>query len=161
MMRMTTGLLLALLLPFAAAAQAPVAKSQYEVNRQLVETERQAIVAANLPLTEAEADTFWPVYREYRNAVADIDGKAFDLVMDYAKMYNAGSLSDADGIRIMESAMDLDKKRSSERDKAWRKVKKILPGAKAARYMQIENKLDAIRRVEFAREIPLVEPGAE
>ena len=48
-----------------------------------------------------------------------------------------------------------------ERDKAWKKVKKTLPGAKAARYMQIENKLDAIRRVEFAREIPLVEPGTE
>ena len=113
MTRIIASLLLAVLLPFAASAQEPVAKSQYEVNRQLVETERQAIVAANLPLTEAEADQFWPVYRAYRNAVADLDGKAFDLIMDYAKLYNAGTLSDEEGVRLMETSLQLNKKRLS------------------------------------------------
>ena len=161
MIKKTASVLLAMLLPFAALAQdAPAVKSQYEVNRQVVETERQAIVAANLPLTEAEADAFWPVYREYRNAVAGLDEKAFSIVMSYAKLYNAGTLKDMDGISLMNDALEVDNKRLDERNKAWAKVQKVLPGAKAARYMQIESKLDAIRRFEFAREIPLIEPSA-
>jgi hypothetical protein len=59
MIKKTASVLLAILLPLAAVAQdAPAVKSQYELNRQVVETERQAIVAANVPLTEAEADAF-------------------------------------------------------------------------------------------------------
>ena len=161
MMKKTASVLLAILLPFAAVAQdAPAVKSQYEVNRQVVETERQAIVAANLPLNDAEADAFWPVYREYRNSVADLDEKAFSIVMSYAKLYNAGTMSDMDGISLMDDAIAIEGKRQQERTKVWKKVQQALPGAKAARYMQIESKLDSIRRFELAREIPLIEPPA-
>lgn len=161
MIKKTAGVLLAILLPLTAVAQdAPALKSQYEVNRQVVETERQAIVAANLPLTEAEADAFWPVYREYRNAVAGLDEQGFSVVMSYAKLYNAGTLTDMDGTSLMDDAIAIEAKRVEERTKAWKKVQKVLPGVKAARYMQIENKLDAIRRFELAREIPLIEPAA-
>jgi hypothetical protein len=80
--------------------------------------------------------------------------------MSYAKLYNAGTLTDMDGISLMDDAIAIEQKRVEERTKAWKKVQKVLPGAKAARYMQIESKLDAIRRFEFAREIPLIEPPA-
>ena len=34
--------------------------------RSLTEAQRQATMAANVVLTEAEATKFWPIYREYR-----------------------------------------------------------------------------------------------
>lgn len=160
MNRRFPAIVLAFLLPLAAVAQAPVAKSQYELNRQVVETNRQAIVAANLPLTEAEAEAFWPVYRKYRNSVAEMDSKAFDLIMEYARLYNAEGVTDEAGLRLTQAAIDNDRARQRAREQQWRDVQKVLPGAKAARYMQIEGKLDAIRRAELVKEIPLVEPAA-
>ena len=160
MMKKIATSLLAVLLPLAAAAQEPVSKSQYELDMQGVETERQAIVAANLPLTDAEAEAFWPAYRRYRDAVADLNRKSFDLIMEYAQLYNAGGVTDEAGQRLTQAAIDNDRARLQAREKQWREVLEVLPGAKAARYMQIENKLDALRRAELTREIPLLEPAS-
>jgi hypothetical protein len=38
----------------------------------------------------------------------------------------------------------------------WKKFTKILPASKAARYYQLENKLDAVIDVELADQIPLI-----
>lgn len=161
MNRTFAALALALLMPVAAGAQAPVAKSQYEQDMQVVETERQAFVAANLPLTDAESEAFWPVYRAYRASVADLNRQAFDLIMEYAELYNGDGVTDEAGLRLSQAAIDNDRARLEARAKQWHDVQKILPGAKVALYMQIENKLDAVRRAELARVIPLVEPGAD
>src|SRR5262249_54283115 len=41
-----------------------------QIARSLTEASRQATVVANLPLTSAQANAFWPVYRQYRADVA-------------------------------------------------------------------------------------------
>ena len=38
----------------------------------------------------------------------------------------------------------------------WKKFSKILPTRKAARYYQLENKLDAVVDVDLADQIPLI-----
>ena len=42
-------------------------------------------------------------------------------------------------------------------EKHFKELLKVLPARKAARYMQIENKIDAVMRYETAKVIPLVQ----
>ena len=70
MRRSTTLLALAafLAIPAAASAQA----TDLAVTRQQIQADRQAIVAQNLPLTEAQATAFWPLYQAYRAEVVKL-----------------------------------------------------------------------------------------
>jgi hypothetical protein len=36
-----------------------------ELSRQIIKTQKQAIVAESMNLTEEEAQAFWPVYKDY------------------------------------------------------------------------------------------------
>ena len=77
MIRISTasGLMLILWASLACAEEAPLPPTDgaYErdvqIARNLTEQSRQATVAANLPLTEAQGNAFWPVYLKYREDV--------------------------------------------------------------------------------------------
>ena len=43
------------------------------------------------------------------------------------------------------------------RERHFKEASKVLPGIKAARYVQIENKIQAIQRYETAKAIPLAQ----
>ena len=46
---------------------------EIELVRSMVQVERQSVVAEAMVLTDQEATAFWPVYNEYRAAVARIN----------------------------------------------------------------------------------------
>jgi len=89
--RLMRGAAAALLL--AAPVQAHV-RSEVELTRQQIQTDRQAIVAAGLPLMEQQAAAFWPVYREYRAALNPIGDRQVALIAEFAEKF--GSMTDAD-----------------------------------------------------------------
>ena len=46
--------------------------TQIELVREAARTDRQRVVAAGMKFTADESEAFWPLYREYRNAVAKV-----------------------------------------------------------------------------------------
>jgi hypothetical protein len=152
-----------LLLAALAAAEplVPVARAQkvdqwtqiQQIQADL-KADRQAVVAANLPLTEAESKTFWPVYKEYRTEVERLGDRTAKLIASYAKAY--ASMTDAQADTFFTEWMAIERERAAVRDKYVPKVRSVLPVSKAARFFQIENKLDAIVNVALGSEIPLI-----
>ena len=62
---MKTYLILVLLV--AVLTVPAVAQSdEIELTRSVIEKQRQAIIAKNMELTEAESAEFWPAFRSYR-----------------------------------------------------------------------------------------------
>jgi hypothetical protein len=55
--------------------------------RKNVRTQKKQIIAENLELTEAEAQTFWPVYDQYAAELAKIYDTEIALLKDYAENY--------------------------------------------------------------------------
>jgi len=130
--------------------------SEIEVARSDMQADRQAIVAANLPLTEAEAAAFWPLYREYRGEVAKIGDRSVQLITDYAKAYIDGSLTDVQATELTRDFLKQQKAAIELKEKYFERFGKILSGKSTARFYQIENKLDAVVAVGIADQIPLV-----
>jgi hypothetical protein len=151
-MRRVFGILvmLALAAPAAAVAQD---RSELEATRQQLHADRQAIVAANLPLSETQATAFWPLYREYRAEFATLGDRTVAMLTKYGEKY--GSMTDADADAILKEYFAIQADKQKIQTKYVSRFKKILPSTLVTRYYQIENKLDAIINYELAAEIPL------
>ena len=119
-----------------------------------LKADRQAVVAANLPLSDGESKAFWPVYKQYRGEVEKVGERTVKLIAAYAANYE--TMDDAKADAFFKESLAIDNDRLAVRQKYVPKVRAVLPAQKAARFFQIENKLDAIVNVTLASEIPLV-----
>jgi len=153
------GIAFAVLAPLTApafAAQEISVDQQIQMARSLTEAQRQATMAANLTLSDAESQKFWPIYRDYRNEVAGINDKMVALLKDFADNYE--SMSNSKAKSITDGYLQIEKQRIELKTKYVDKYAKVLSAVQTARVLQIENKLDALVEVGLAKSIPLVQP---
>ena len=123
--------------------------------RASARADRKALVAKNLPLTEEEAKAFWPVYDKCRKSLDASHGKVNRAMTDYA---SAGDkMTDENAKRIISEVLAGESQETRARNTCFRDVAKVLPGKKAARYFQIENKILALFRFDAAVAVPLVD----
>lgn len=140
---------LACSLPVAAQTQSDIAMSRAEL-----QAERQAIVTANLDLTDGEALAFWPLYRDYRVDMARVGDRLVKLITDYAAKRD--TLTDAEAATMLDEMLSIQSDELSVKKKFQRVFGKVLSPKKVARFYQIENKIDALIRVQIADVVPLV-----
>jgi Spy/CpxP family protein refolding chaperone len=137
----------------AAAAQMVTAKDQLEVTRQAVESQRRILVSGALPLTDAEADAFWPLYDAYEKERRPLDERANKLVADF--LAGAATLTDAQAKAMVEEALQIEEGRVRVRRTSFARLVKAIPARKVARFFQIDSKLDTVVRADVAKQIPL------
>jgi hypothetical protein len=51
--------------------------------RSDLRSQRKQVVAANMTLTDTEAEKFWPTYDQYVSELAKINGAKYDLIKEY------------------------------------------------------------------------------
>jgi hypothetical protein len=161
--RMIALALAALTLSFAAQAQVNPAFSDLtqatEEARTIVQTERKLIVSQGLTLTAEEANAFWPVYDRYMAEMKEVGNLRVKVITDYAASYD--NLTDATAKQLIADLLKYQENALKVRKSYVGKFRKVLPEVKLARFLQLENKLDAITDFALARNIPLVpEKGA-
>lgn len=145
---------------FAAApayAEQAAVNSNAQILIDKVKADKKLLVAANLNLTEAEAKAFWPVYDGYQRELNGLNEQMGKLIQTYAEAYNSRSLTDDSAKKLLEQQLSLEEAEVRARKACAAKVNKVLPGIKAARYMQVENKIRAAIRYQAADVIPLAE----
>ncbi len=137
----------------SAGTVAAQARTSIEVTRADIQADRQAIVAGNLPLSEAEAASFWPVYREYRAEMDKVGDKAVKTITDYATNYD--TLTDEQASKLVSDSMEVQKAGMKVKEKYLPKFNQVLSGKSVMRFYQIENKLDTIVMMNLVAQIPL------
>lgn len=156
-MKTLTGIALTALtagVAFSTPAAAQV-RSEIELTRQQIQTERQALVAAGMELTDEQAAKFWPVYREYRAELAPIGDRQVELIMGYADRY--GSVDDDYAQEMLNEFLNIKQAQLEVLRKYVPKFLAALPAVKVARFYQIENKLDAVVAFDLAASIPVLQ----
>ncbi len=146
--------LLGLLISSSALAQQ--AREQVELSRSIIQTERQIIVASNMGLTEQEAEDFWPVFKDFQEALRRVSDRRADLILELAKEFN--SLSGEKAQEMLKDYLNIQAERTKVKQKFVGSFNKVLPPKKVVRYFQIESKLDSVIDYELAARIPLVRP---
>lgn len=119
-----------------------------------IQADRQAVTALNLKLTDAEGVAFWPVYREYRGELAKGGDRLQKLIQDFARVYDTATAEQAKP--MVDEMMAIQRAQLTVKETFLPKFRKVLPEVKVARFLQIENKFDAIIRLGLANDIPLI-----
>jgi hypothetical protein len=127
--------------------------SDIELTRAAIQVRRQAIVTAAMDLESKEAEVFWPLYREYRLAMATVNDRFVKLVVGYLDSHD--TLTDEGATKILDEYLSIDRARNDVKRKYVSRFGKRLPARKVARFFQVDNKLDAVINAELARLIPL------
>jgi hypothetical protein len=146
-----------LVVAFAAAARAGDAdEASMEILRDTIQSNKKALVAVNLTLTDAEARSFWPIYDRYQADLSAVQDRLLRIIDDYAT--NFGSMTDEKANQLVDDYLAAERDRAEVRQKYRDPLAKVLPGRKLMRFYQIENKIHAVLRYELAKTIPVVEP---
>jgi hypothetical protein len=145
------------LLAVPAYAQDKSADINMQILRDKIKADKKAVVAANMQLSDAEAKTFWPLYDQYQIDLKAINERLARLVLAYADAYNAGPVPDAVAKKLLDESIRIDESEVNLRREYAVRLSRVIPAAKAARYLQIESKIRAAIRYELAANIPLVE----
>ena len=152
------AMMLALPAPAMAQATAPkTGTTNMEILAQKIRADKKLVVASNLSLTTAEGTAFWPVYDAYQTDLQQINQRIAAVVQAYADAYNKGPIGDDAAKKLLNESVAIDEAEMKLRSGLVPKVMAVLPGSKAARYIQIENKIRALVRYELAAGIPLVD----
>jgi len=156
MTRLVTACAIVAGLAASAMAQTP-ATNNMEILRQKVKADKKLVVAANLMLTDAEGTAFWPVYEAYQKDLQQINQRMAAVIESYASAYNKGPVANDVAKKLLDESVAIDDAEVKAKSALVPKVMGVLPAAKAARYIQIENKIRAAIRYELAAGIPLVQ----
>ncbi|MGI9343941.1 MAG: hypothetical protein ACR2QV_13965 [Gammaproteobacteria bacterium] len=140
-----------LLLPGVASAQQE--RDLIEVLRSQIKTDRQAVVALNMELSEKQGEAFWPVYREYQEKRDELLDRRVALLIEFRD--NQIGMTAEQAEQILKDAIDLEDKLNDLKHNYRADFQKVLGPRHTLRYYQIENKLDAAINFELANVVPL------
>jgi len=148
--------LAAIAVPVMSHAQATQSvKTDEQILYKQVMTDKRAVFAQNLQLTDSESRAFWPIYDEYEAKVKKVDDQFIALVDDYAAKF--GTITDADATAMLKKKMDLEKEREALKQTYTKKVAKALPPIKALRYAQVETRVNNAIRNDVYTLIPIAQ----
>jgi rubrerythrin len=136
----------------AGAQDKPV--DSLEALRERARTDKKAVVASVIDLTESEARAFWPVYNAYQSDMNGHYDRVLAFIDAYAKAYD--TMTDETAAKLLNRFLTLERDHVALLNSYVPRFRKVLPAKKVARLYQIENKLRAIVNYELAREIPFV-----
>ena len=151
------ALTVALAPPAFAQNQNTPASTDMQSLAQKIKADKKLVVAANMHLTEDEAKGFWPVYDAYQKELEAINKRLANVILSYADAYKKGAVPNDAARKLLDDAIAVEAAELTLKRAYLPKLDKVLPGAKVARYIQIENKIRAVVRYELADGIPLVD----
>jgi hypothetical protein len=124
--------------------------------RKDIRSQKKQVIAANLPLTDAEAQKFWPVYDEFTEQLVMINNDKYALIKEYAQNYN--NMTDAQADNWTQRLLAVDANAAALRQKYWKKFSQVLPAKKTALYEQVERRAQLLIDLQLSSQIPLVQP---
>lgn len=143
---------------FAQQAAAPPGVSDQDIRllRKDLRSAQKQIIAANMPLTDIEAQKFWPVYDQYTAEKVKINDNKLSILKDYAA--NFANLTDNQAQTLVNKWAEADQSAYQLRTNYIAKFQKVLPGKKAALFFQLDRRIGVLMDLQLASQIPLVEP---
>jgi hypothetical protein len=158
----TVTLLLALLLGGAALAQvngsAAHATSEMQQARALLNTGREDIIREEIRLSDDESAAFWPLYKRYQADLQIVRDRYADLLTSYLDAYRAGTVSEEMADLIIDDYLQIQVDILNIKKEYLSDFRKALPARKAARFYQLENKMELGLESQLSMIIPLIDP---
>jgi hypothetical protein len=121
--------------------------------RQAVKNDKRAFVESVMKLDAAEAKRFWPIYDTYQRSLDSMGRRR--VVAVQGLMFRDKPITNLAAKRYAAEMLALDEEEIKARRTMRNRVMRALPAVKAARYMQLEDKIRATQDYDVAASVPL------
>lgn len=129
-------------------------QAEADLLRRDLRAEKREIVASNMGLTPMEADKFWPIYQDYEAELQLIWNQRIALIAEFGSLYP--NVPDDRAAAMMEESLALDEDIAKLRKAYYRKFKKALSAKTAARFVQLDRRINSLLELQVSSSIPLV-----
>jgi len=126
-----------------------------ELLKKDLRSQKKQVVAANMQLTDTEAEKFWPIYDRYAADLAAIYDTKIALIGEYLDNYTTMNGDEAEGYLRRRAAVEEDV--AQLRLKYLPAFRKVLSGRQTTLFFQIEWRLDLLTNLQLAQ-APLIDP---
>ena len=141
--------------PTASAPTQNTTDQDIALLRKDLRSQKKQIVAANLSLTDKEAEQFWPVFEKYTDELMAINNKKYEALKEYAQSYD--SLTDQQAEKLTREALEVDQSVAQLRQRYIPIFEKVISPKKTAAFMQIDRRLVLLIDIQLSSSIPLVQ----
>jgi hypothetical protein len=121
--------------------------------RQAVKNDKRALVESLMKLDAAEAKRFWPIYDSYQRSLDQTSRRRVVELQEL--MFRDKALTNASAKHYVNELLAIDDAEIKDRKAMRNRVMRALPPTKAARYMQLEEKIRAVADYDEASVVPL------
>jgi hypothetical protein len=126
-----------------------------ELLRKDIRSQKKQVIAANMNLTDKEAEQFWPIYDQYTNELVAVNDKKYAAIKQYAQNYD--TLTDAQALDLTKQALQVDQDVAQLRMKYIPIFGKAISGKKTALFFQLDRRLVMLIDIQLSSAIPLVQ----
>lgn len=134
----------------------PITDDEIQMMRKDIRSQRKQIIAANMKLTDAEAEKFWPVYEQYVSELVQMNGTKYALIKQYVQ--TGGALTDAEAETAVKQWVDVDESVAQLRKKYIPNFRKVLSPKNTALFYQLDRRVQLMIDLQLAASLPLIEP---
>jgi len=140
--------------PMAVAQDKAADVTDMQALRDAVRADKRKYVASLMTLTDAEAKRFWPVYDKYQRDIDETNRERVVAVQEF--MFRDKPVSNLAAKQYATRLLAIDEAEIKARRTMRNRVMRALPAGKAARYMMLEQKINAVQDYDLAATVPLV-----
>jgi len=141
--------------PLYAQSASATAERDIAISRRMINDKRNTALAFNMSFTEEEKEAFWPLYRQYRDAMSNVGTRQLDVIVDFANHYD--SMTEAKARELLDRSLVYEEQAFKVKQLYVDKFRRVLPNIKVARLMQIESRMDTAIKMKLSEGIPLME----
>lgn len=133
------------------------AENVTELKKNIILDQGKLAVMENLTLSEEESAKFWPLFRDFQEALYDLDERQINMILFYIK--NHKSLTDEQASNLINAYFTtVEKRQKLLSDFVFSlELEKVIPVKKIFRFLQIQKNIEAVEQYEISKKVPLLE----
>jgi hypothetical protein len=139
----------------AASRDSTSLDQQIAMLRSDLRSNRKQIIAANMKLTDVEAEKFWPTYDKYVDELVQINNTKYAIIKEYLQNTNMTE-EQADG--LSRRWLEVDESVVQLRLKYIPIFRKTLSAKGTALFFQLDRRVQIMIDLQLASALPIIEP---
>ncbi len=127
-----------------------------ELMRSDVNSQKVELINSIMKLSAEDAKKFWPIYRDYENALGKLAVNRAELITEFVKAHQDGNFDNEKARDMAKRWFKTQRARLDLLEKYHGKIEKTLTSVQAAQFLQIENQIGLFIDIAIASEMPVV-----
>ena len=129
-----------------------------ELMRMDIKSEKVELMTGSLPLTDKQAEVFWPLYRDYDHELSKLVDRRLAVVKEVFEKYD--TMNEKTAARIVKESFSIAQGRNTLLQKYYTKLSKAVGVITAARFLQVENQMLTVLDAQLMDQVPLIKMKA-